>query len=65
MAAILFLGTVCCLEVGHRLGNRKSENLDFAHEGIGASKQRFLRCSVCFWGLASAVEPPALNPGVN
>jgi hypothetical protein len=35
MAVILFLGTLCCLEVGYRLGNRKSENPDFAHEGIG------------------------------
>jgi hypothetical protein len=32
VAVCLFLGMVACLEVGYRLGTRKSEN---AHEGIG------------------------------
>ena len=35
VAVILFIGTLCCLELGYRLANRKSENPDLAHEGIG------------------------------
>lgn len=35
VAVILFLGTVACLDVGYRLGTRKSQNPELAHEGIG------------------------------
>jgi hypothetical protein len=35
VAVTLFLGTVACLEIGFRLGTRKSQNPDLVHEGIG------------------------------
>jgi hypothetical protein len=61
LAALLFLGTVACLEVGYRLGGRQFDTPELAHEGTGAIEAAVFALLGLLLGLSFAAATSRLE----